>query len=237
MHLKRLNTPKRWNVPKKTTTFIARPRSGAHPQEMALPLVVVVRDHLKLVENKKACKRLLNNKEIYIDGKPVHDTNYAVGLFDVLSLPNHKLYYRISLDYKGGIVPIEIGEKESDLKLLRIINKTRIKGGKIQLNCSGSRNIVVEKDKYKTGDSLLYNLKSKKIEKHIPMKEGAKVFVTQGKHAGEMATIKGFKLFEGITPDRVILENEGQVYETMKGYVFVVGDKKSEITIREGAKK
>ncbi len=237
MHLKRLNTPKRWNVPKKTTKFIARPRCGAHPKEMALPLVVVIRDHLKLVENKKACKKLLNNNEIYVDGKPVHDVNYAVGLFDVISLPNHDLYYRISLDYKGGIVPIEIKKDEADLKLLKIINKTRIRGGKMQLNCSGGRNIIVDKDKYKTRDSLLYNLKSKKIEKHIPIKEGAKVFVTQGKHAGEIATIKGFKLFEGVTPDRVILENEGQVYETMKGYVFVIGDKESVITIKEGAKK
>ncbi|MBN1923927.1 MAG: 30S ribosomal protein S4e [Nanoarchaeota archaeon] len=238
MHLKRVNTPKRWNLAKKTNTFVARPSPGPHKKDFSIPLIVLLRDHLGLVNDLKECKRIVNNKLVLVDNSVVKDVKYPVGLFDTISIPSNKIYYRAVLDYKGGIIPLNIDAKEAGLKLFSILNKKRMKKGIIQLNCSSSRNIIVKKDSYKTGDSILLDLTTKKIVKHLPAKKDSTVLVMHGKHAGELAVIQGFKDFASVSKDRVILKNDkGTVYETMKTYVFVVGEKDSEIKVREVVKK
>ena len=103
MHLKRLNTPKQWNISKKSSTFLARTKPGPHSREMSLPLITILREHLKLVENKKEAKNLVNQKRLKIDGKTITELKHAVGLFDTISLPDVNKYYRLCLDYKGGL--------------------------------------------------------------------------------------------------------------------------------------
>ncbi|MDD2678723.1 MAG: 30S ribosomal protein S4e [Candidatus Nanoarchaeia archaeon] len=232
MHLKRLNTPKRWNLSKKKTKFVARPKPGAHPKAMSVPLIVILRDSLKLVNTKSEAKKMINEKKILVDLKPVKELNQGIGLFDILSIPSAKIYYRMVLDYKGGLKPIVIDEKESNLKLLKIYGKTRIKNGMLQFNFSGGKNLVL-KEKYGVNDSVLFDLSKSKIIKAFPIKKGSKVLVIKGKHAGEIATLEGFKEFENITKDRAILNNKGASYQTMKDYVFVLGESKEEIKIRE----
>jgi len=234
MHLKRLNTPKRWIVEKKSTTFITRQSPGPHPRELSVPLTVLLRNHLGLVETNKEVKRIIHDKLVLVDNNLVKNPKLPVGLFDIISLPSHSLYYRIVLDYKGGIKPLKITQKESEIKLFSILKKTRIKGGKIQLNCTSGRNILLPKNDYSTGDTLIIDLKNKKIINHLKSREGALVLVMKGKHAGEAAIIKGFKNFLSVSKDRAILESEkGKVYETMKEYVFIIGENKNEIRIRE----
>lgn len=237
MHLKRLNTPKRWNIPKKSTTFITKASSGPHPKDLSIPLVVMLRDHIKIVETLKDCKRIVNEKLVLVDNVAVSDVKRPVGLFDIISIPSHNIYYRIVLDYKGGIVPLSISKTESLVKPFSILNKTRVKGNKIQFNCTSGRNILLKDGKYKTGDTLIIDLDKKKVTKHLPAKEGAHVLVMYGKHAGEIVKIKGFKNFESVMKDRVILVNDkGAEYETMKNYVFVIGEKDIDVKIREEKK-
>jgi len=237
MHLKRLNTPKRWNIAKKTSTYVARPLSGPHKKEFSVPLIVLLREQLGLVDTRKDSLRLIHNKEILLDNSLVKSNKIPVGLFDVVSFPANKINYRMTLDVRGGLSAIKIDEKEAKQKLFNITDKTRIKNGKIQLNCSSGRNILIEKDSYKVGDSILFDLEKKKIIKHLPAKKGALVLVMFGKHAGVLATIEDFKNFKGTSKDQVILKTDkNAVYETMKEYAFVVGEKKPELKIKEGSK-
>jgi len=232
MHLKRLNTPKRWNLSKKQTVFIARPRPGSSSKLMSLPLIVVLRDNLKLISTKSEAKSLINEKKIMVNSKPMMDLNYPIGLFDVITIAVINANYRMVLDYKGGLKPIKISEDESSLKLLKLENKKRLKKGQIQLNFSGGKNLI-SKDKVKINDSVLFDLKKNKIVKVLPIKKGSKVLVIKGKHAGEIAVLEGFKEFEDVIKDRAILSNKGVTYQTMKDYVFVVGEAKEEIKIKE----
>ena len=55
MYLKRKNIGKFWPVPRKGTKYLAVPN---HNNNEAISLVVVMRDVLKLVRNKKELKRL-----------------------------------------------------------------------------------------------------------------------------------------------------------------------------------
>jgi small subunit ribosomal protein S4e len=237
MHLKRLNTPKIWNISKKSTTFVAKSKPGPHAKEMSLPLIVLLREHLNIVENKKEAKALLNEKRLKVDCKVVNELNYPIGLFDTISIPDAAKYYRLCLDYKGGLILIPIDEKEAELKFVRVINKTRLKKGLVQFNLSGGRNLI-SKEKYGIGDTIIFDLNKNKAVKKLELKKEALVLVIKGKHAGEIARIEGFKEFESITKDRVILKNkEGATYQTMKDYAFVIGESKEELKISELNKK
>ncbi|MDD4353314.1 MAG: hypothetical protein PHN56_02540 [Candidatus Nanoarchaeia archaeon] len=232
MHLKRLNTPKRWNLSKKKTTFVARPTPGPYTKEMSLPLIVILRDHLKVLTTKQQAKVLANSKNLLVNNKAVSDLNYAIGLFDTISLPTIEKYYRLVLDYKGGLKLITIDKKESNVKLLRVDNKKRLKKGVIQFNLSGGRNLL-SKDNFSIGDSLLFDLSKNVVIKKLPIKIGSKVLVIKGRHAGETPMLSGFKEFENITKDRAILKNKDSTYQTMKDYIFVLGEGKEEIKINE----
>ena len=48
--------------------------------------------------------------------------------------------------------------------------------------------------KCKVNDSVLVNLKDKKVEECLPLKENANVFVFDGKHAGKSGIIKKIKM-------------------------------------------
>jgi small subunit ribosomal protein S4e len=232
MHLKLLNVPKTWKISKKKNKFSVRINPGAHPKDLALPCLIIVRDYLSIANNKKECKKILHNRMLLVDNKSISDYKYAIGLFDVVSLPNHKMFYRVSLDYKGRLCLIDIDKKESEYKPLKILNKIRV-GKKItQLNCSSGINILVKKDVYKTGDTVLYDLKNKKITKHVKIEKKKLVFITKGKHAGTIANITEFKPVMGPMPDRVLLtDTKGKSFETLEEYVFVIGDKKPEFKV------
>ncbi|MFA5302954.1 MAG: 30S ribosomal protein S4e [Candidatus Nanoarchaeia archaeon] len=232
MHLKRLNTPKRWNISKKKTTFIARTSPGPYSKEMSLPLIVILREHLKLINSKKEAKGLLNNKSILVNNKAITDLNQAIGLFDTISIPVSNNFYRLVLDYKGGLIVIPIDEKEAKIKLLRVDNKKRLKKGVMQFNLTGGRNLL-SKDSFCIGDTLLFDLDKNKVLKKLPIKIGSKVLVIKGRHAGETPMLLGFKEFENITKDRAILKNKDSTYQTMKDYIFVLGEGKEEIKISE----
>ena len=55
MHLKRQFVPKKWPIYRKGTKYIVRPNSDINT---GLPILVVLRDLLKIVQNKKETKRI-----------------------------------------------------------------------------------------------------------------------------------------------------------------------------------
>ena len=186
MHLKRNNIPKFWPIPRKGTKYLAVP---SHNKNESISLVVVIRDVLKLVKNKKELKRLLNEGKIELNHKIIKDTNYPVALFDVISLPEAKKNYKTGLSAEKKMIFEEVSEKESENKIYKIMDKKLIVGGKTQFNLIQGKNIIT-KEKANVGDSLLFNLKSNKIEKVIPMEKGKEAFVTDGKHAGHFGKIE-----------------------------------------------
>jgi small subunit ribosomal protein S4e len=180
MHLNRNNIGKFWPIPRKGTKYLAVP-SYNHSQ--AIPLIVVVRDILKLVTTKKELKSVLNDKKIKVNKKEIHDCNYPLCLFDVLTLVDSKKNYRVNLSTKKKMELIEINEKESEIKAYKVLNKKLLKNKQVQLNLMNGINII-SKEKVNTKDSVLLNFKENKIIKVLPMKKGETAFVTHGKHTG-----------------------------------------------------
>jgi len=230
-HLKRLSAPKYWRIPKKRTKWIVSPRPGPHKKLESIPLLILVRDILKLAELGKDAKRIIKTKEIFVDGKARIDHKYPVGLFDAIEIPKIGKQYRI-IPTHYGLNVIEIPKSEAKLKLCRINGKNLLKGKKVQLNLHDGRNIIAEaKKEYNTGDSLLIEMPSQKIVEHVKMDKGMLSIITGGQNKGDVANIKEIITTRSREPNKVICIKEGKQFEAIKDYVFVIGKDKALIKI------
>ncbi len=185
MHLKRNNMPKFWSIPRKGTKYLAL---ASHNKNESLPLIIVLRDIFKIVENKKENKKIINEKQIKINNKEIRDTNYPVCLFDVLTLANGKSYKTL-LSGNKKMVFEDVSGKDSEIKIFKVINKKILSDKTTQLNLMHGKNII-SKEKVNTGDSIVFNFKENKIVKVIPMEKGKEAFITEGKHAGHKGKIE-----------------------------------------------
>lgn len=224
-HLKRIAAPKTWILARWENKFVVRPNAGGHPLELGLPLGIVLRDHLKFASTMNEVKKIIDEKEILVDGKRYKDHRAVIGLFDVLSIPAIKKHYRVVLDVKGRIIVLEVPASESAMKVCKIIGKTALPGGKMQFNLHDGNNILAAKQA-KVGDSFVVALPSLDVKEVLPLKEGCTIFLARGKHGGEMGVLKEIKGKEA----RYM--TDGQEIETAKEYLFVVGNKNTLMTLR-----
>lgn len=188
-HLKRQAVPKSWPVPRKGTTFVVKPNANL---EKGIPVLIAVRDLLKIAKNRKEVKKAINAKNILVNGKVPKDERNSVSLFDVLTIVPSKENYKITLKENGKFNAEKISDKDAGHKISKVIGKKVLKGKKIQLNLSDGRNVLFDKD-CKINDSVLFDFSKKKIEKIIPLKEKSSVIVFAGKHAGKKGTIEKVK--------------------------------------------
>ncbi|MEM5879383.1 MAG: 30S ribosomal protein S4e [Candidatus Aenigmatarchaeota archaeon] len=229
--LKRLLAPDFWKIPKKKMTWAVSPRPGPHKKFECIPLLVIVRDILGLAETGKEAKNIIKRGEVWVDGKPRKDPNYPTGLMDVVSIPKMNKHCRI-IPYEKGLKLIEISEKEANSKILRISNKKMVKKAKVQLNFHDGKNLLVDKDVYKTGDSVLIELPSKIIN-HIKLEKGALGLILKGKNAGKLAKVIEIVLTRTQEPRKVICETDGKKLEVVFDYFFVVGKEAPAIKVSE----
>ena len=193
-HLKRKRVPKSWPIHRKGSTYIIRPASGIGN---GVPLLVLLRDMLGICANRKEVKRALHLKQINVNGKLPKSEKSTIALFDKISIPESKKYYRLTLKENGkyGVVPIPA--KDAETKVAKITGKKILKGKKVQINLSDGRNFLTN-DSCKVNDSAIINFKDKKIEKCLPLKEKAKVIVIGGKHFGKRGLIEKIKEDRGM---------------------------------------
>ncbi len=222
-HLKRLSMPKTWPLARKGTKFITKPSPGSHSLEYGLPLVIVLRDILKLATTSREAKKIVKHKTVIIDGRQIKDEKFPFGLFDRMYIPEIDKAYTVVLNKKGKLQIIEISKDKVDLKPLKVIGKRTVKKGLVQINCYDGKNILLKPDEAKNikpHDSIVYDLKNKKIVKHLPLKQNADLVVIKGKHTWEFGKVKeitrkGNKRF-------VAIQTERGVIETPIEHVFVI---------------
>ena len=134
------------------------------------------------------------------------------------------------LDHKGRLKPVRIEAPEAKFKLVRIEDKTTVKGGKTQLNLHDGRNILIPKNRYRTGDVLKIEVPSQKIISDIPLVKGNLAIIINGAHVGEISPVSKLEVTRDPKPNLVKMSDG---FSTIKDYVFVVGTKEPVITIPE----
>ena len=192
MHLKRQKVPRSWPIPRKGTTYIVKPNFEF---QKGIPILIVLRDILKVAQNRKEVKRALHLKQILVNSKIARNEKNSVLLFDTITIIPSKKNYRLELSDKGKFKLGEITEKDSLNKIAKITNKKTLKKKKTQLNLSDGKNILSD-SKCQVHDSVILDLKNKKIVKILPLKEKTNAIVFAGKHSGEKGIINKIKLEE-----------------------------------------
>ena len=230
-HEHRIASPKRYPILKKKFHYVVKIGPGPHPKSKGLPLLLVLRDLLKVSKTRRETEKVLNSRKVMVDKRIIKDVKFPLGFMDTLTVVDDN--YRFIFDTHGNVKLVDIDNKESTLKLCKIEDKRLINGGRIQLNLHDGRNILVESNEYVPGDSLLLSVPEQEIKKHLPCKEGMLVYITDGKHVGEVATISEFIETPGLNPDKVILKLNDNNFETLKKYIFVLGESKPEVNIGE----
>ena len=224
-HMNRKAAPKTWPIERKKTDYITRPFPGAHKMEEGMSIGTFLKEVFRYAQTQKEAKRILLHKQVMVDGKRRKDEHDMVGLFDVVEFPETKEQFRITLSPRGKLAPLAITKEEASLKPCQVVGKTLVKG-KIQLNLSDGRNILIGKNEYKTGDTLLVEIPKQTIKKHFKLEKGASVFLTGGKNQGSVGKV------EGILGKKLLYKTEGgEISETSKRYAFVIGEGKQALHV------
>jgi small subunit ribosomal protein S4e len=218
--LKRLASPRWWPIERKVKRFTFSPR-GPYEKEFSIPLIVFIRDILKLAENRKEAWKVIKKGEVLVDGKKRKDPNFGLGLLNVIQIPSVKKAWRAVP--KRGLSFIEIPESEAKLKICKIVDKKSLKGKKNQVNLNDGRNLLTN-EKYNTYDSLLLELPEQKVLDHIKFAENMKCLIFKGKNAGLVGNIKTIE-------KNMVLVGDEKTVEVPKKYIIVVGREKPLIKI------
>jgi len=182
-HQKRNAMPKNWPVARKGTKFVVKSNNGN-----GVPILVALRDMLKVAKTRKEVKIALNTKTVLINQKEVLNDKNAVCLHDIITLTPSKKNYKMTLSDKGKFLLSEIDEKEAQEKISKVTSKKTLKGKKVQLNMGDGSNIL-SNTKCNVNDSLIISLKDKKITTCLELKEKANALIVAGKHAGTTGAV------------------------------------------------
>lgn len=225
-HQKRLSVPKSWPVERKTETFTVKAGAGPHG-ESGVPLLIVLRDVLGYVDNRKEARYALNQDNVVINGKPVSDEDRPVGMFDIVEFTERDEYYRVFPDEGGRLALSPIDEDAAQSKLGKIVGKQHVPGGDVQLTLHDGQTLLVSEDsEYSVGDSLVVGNEDDDIVAHFVYEEGALATAVAGQHAGQIGEIDEIQVVPSSAPNNVLLSAyEGdEDFETIEEYIVIIDE-------------
>lgn len=173
MHQTRMQSSLRLPIRRKGTKYIARASSDL---KNSVPVVIAVRDMLKMARNAKEVKAMIKAKALKINGKDVKDYRESIKIFNIFEADKS---YVLSLLPSGKFTFEKADKKE---RLCKITNKKLLPGNKIQINFHDGSNLITN-EKVNVEDSVYLNFQGK-IVKHLPLEKGKPIFIISGKYIG-----------------------------------------------------
>lgn len=221
-HLKRLRIPKTWPIPRKGLKFAVNPDPGPHTKSGCMPLRVILRDLLGYAENARESRIILTQGKVLVDKKPRKRGRFPVGLMDIIEIPDTKQYFRMIIG-ESGLRLEKITQAEAAWKFCKITGKTTLKKGTHQLNLHDGKNILVKKDTYRVGDSVMISLPDQKILKHLRLEKGSHGLITGGKNIGIWGRIKEIEKKKHMLEKSTVTIDSATKKEikTLREYIFV----------------
>lgn len=178
MHQSRQEVTRKIPITRKGTKYIARASSDL---ENSIPVVVAVRDLLKIAKTAKEVKAMIHNKLLKLNGRHVKDTNESIRLFSILEA-----------DKKYVLTMLETGrfafeETKNSERLCKVVSRKLVSKKKIQLNLNDGSNVIGGKD-IAVNDSLYLDFHGK-IKSHVKFEKGKSCIVIAGKYVGAKGKI------------------------------------------------
>ncbi len=225
MHVKRLSAPSSWPIARKGARFVVRPFPGSQGFAAGTSLSTFLVEMTHHVETNADLKRVLNAKQVLVDGTARTHPRAFVGLFDTVELPALKKAYRLVLGTHGLLLALPIPVEESKLKMCKVIGKTSVTGGAVQLNLHDGTNIVMKDANHKIGDSVLLSLPDRVPVEHVRLEKDALVYLNSGSYQGSVGKVVALTG----TNIRIAIKNE--TIETPTKCAMVIGKSKPLITV------
>lgn len=242
-HLKRLPAPSIWPIHRKEFKWVVRPRPGPHSMSRSIPLLLILRDMLKLANTRRETKIILSEGKVLVDGRIRRDDDFPVGIMDVIEIPLTKKAFRVLPSPKKVLILHPITSDEAGYKLCQIVDKTCVRGGHIQLNLNDGRNVLVKvadprnpvEDIYKTHGTLKIKIPNTEILDYLDLEIGVIALITGGKNIGRWGKIVEIGDAKGPYPTTITLKDErGGQFKTITDYVFPVGKEEPWISMPSG---
>ncbi len=227
-HQKRLSAHKHYPIERKNGKYVVVGK-GPHSEKTGVPISILLREVLGYAENATEVKKILEEKNVKVNGKFVDNPGYVIGFMDSIVIDKVDKNYRVLVD-KNGLVFKEVDDV--DKRIYHVRDKTTLKQGKVQLNLDAGENFLPDDDGFSTGSSVIVDLGKDEIIGDIGFEQGNLAFITGGSHIGELATLKEKIELPGSQDNKVLLEkDDGTEFETVEKYVFMVGENKPEVEI------
>jgi len=238
LHLKRLPAPAFWPIHRKESVWAPKPNAGAHRSFMCLPLELIVRNILNLAKTSREVTKILSQGKVRIDGRVRIEKNYPVGLMDVLEIADANLTFRVLPVERKGLSLVRVPKDEVKFKLCKILHKTVVPKGRVQLGMHDGRNIVLAPQDgevtYSTNDSLRVSIPAQRILNHVKFEKGNFALVVAGRNLGKSGTIVNLQPGTATRPAMVTIQDaSGNKFDTVVDYTFAVGTDKPSIKLGE----
>ena len=229
--LKRQMAPTFWGITRKNKRFVITVKPGSHSKHFSIPSAVFIRDTLKITKTLRESKSAIYGGRITVDGIKRKSLHHGIGLMDVVELEGISDIYRLVPQSGFILKPIKITDDEKSKKIVKITNKTSIRGGKIQLGFHDGRSIISNVE-VNVGDSCLIQVPEQKILKVIKLEKNAKAIIIKGFNVGKIGTVKEIKKGTFNLRKRVLLLLEEREIEITVNNVMIIGKEKPVIKIR-----
>lgn len=228
MRLKRTEAPKFWPIERKTALFTIAVRPGPHARSAALPLGLILRDTLAYASTLSEAKIILNGRHVRVDGIVRTDHRFPVGLMDVVAVGEEQ--FRI-LPGRKGLELRKIAAPDAGMKLLKVTGKRHLTKGRTQLSFHDGKTMVVDKDSYQTKDTVVYDVATRTIARHLKLRKSAVALIIKGTNMGTTGRIAERLVTRTPQPNVVILDVDQKQLSVPEDYIFVVGEDKPAIAL------
>ncbi len=235
-HMKREASPRIWPIPRKRFVWAPRTSPGPHPIAESIPLLIIIRDILGYAETGREGRIIIKEGQILVDGRARRDIGFPVGIMDVIEIPKAGQAFRVLPASRERLRLHPIDEEELGFKLCRIIGKTTVKGGRIQLNLHDGRNVLLEDGgrEYKLNDVIKLSIPDQEILDHVRFEKGVRALVVGGGSRGSYGSIVEIRNEPWKRRTAVLRMQGREEITTLARYLFAVGSEKPLISIPGG---
>jgi small subunit ribosomal protein S4e len=229
--LKRISSPKEWDIKKKEKRFIIKPSPGPYSISRSYPLGVVLRDHLKMVTNARELRYVISSGTVLVDGKKRHSLSFPVGLFTIVEVPKEGVAYRL-LPSPDGLVTSRVSGEEVHLKLCSIRSKIKSKGGHIQYGFHDGRVMVNDSLSLSPSDAVLMKVPEQSVVSSVKLAKGSLGLIISGERAGQVGKVTDVRKGSITREKMVVLSLPTGETELPARLVFPVGSERPVIGVQ-----
>lgn len=239
-HLKRHPAPAHWPIVRKGFQWTTRPSPGPHSIDSSIPVGLILRETLNLVNTRREVSKIISEGLIRVDGKPCRRDDFPVGIMDIVEVIGLNKAFRVLPDRNGKLVLKQVSDDEKEFKLCKVLGKTTLKGESTQLNLSGGRTLTLKTTEsspdtnFKTSDVVKIRISNNEILDLLKLDEGVFALVTNGKNVGRWGSVLKIDRSGNRLPDMItIVEKGGEQVLTIEDYTFTIGIEEPVISMLE----